>query len=542
MFKNVKIGVRMGLGFALVLILLVATLGFAAQRMGKLNGDIQTVVVDLFPKTVLENEVISQANANAINLRDLLLTEDAQHQKDINAKIAEGSGKADEAMTKLAELLASDDEKLMLNSAVEARTEYSDMRARILKLAQDGKITEARKLTVTELAPLQDTYLAAVRDLIQFQTDLVDEAGTGAISLYNAARTWLTALAIVSILLAIGVAAWVTRSVTRPISEAVSAAHRLAKGDLTVKIAATSNDETGQLLRAMAEMVQTLSRIIGDVRVAADSLSNASDQVNSTAQSLSQAASEQAASVEETSASIEQMTASIGQNAENAKVTDGMATKAAREATEGGQSVKQTVAAMKAIAAKIGIIDDIAYQTNLLALNAAIEAARAGDHGKGFAVVAAEVRKLAERAQVAAREISEVAGNSVTLSEQAGKLLDEIVPAISKTSDLVQEIAAASEEQSTGVAQVNLAMGQLNQLTQQNASASEELAATSEEMNGQADQLQRLMEFFRTSDSVASEPAAPTDSAPTAKVAAAPAAAKPAPAGQPVEETEFVRF
>jgi methyl-accepting chemotaxis protein len=531
----------MGLGFALVLVLLVATLGFAAQRMGKLNSDIQTVVVDLFPKTVLENEVISLANANAISLRDMLLTDDVQVQKEISAKIAEASGKSDEAVTKLTELLVSDDEKLMLNSAVEARGEYSEMRARILKLAEEGKVSEARKLTVTELAPLQDTYLAAVRDLIQFQTDLVDEAGTGAISLYNTARTWLTALAIVSILLAIAVAVWVTRSVTRPIGEAVAAAHRLAKGDLTVKIASSSNDETGQLLRAMAEMVATLSRIIGDVRVAANSLSNASDQVNSTAQSLSQAASEQAASVEETSASIEQMTASIGQNAENAKVTDGMATKAAREATEGGQSVKQTVAAMKAIAAKIGIIDDIAYQTNLLALNAAIEAARAGDHGKGFAVVAAEVRKLAERSQVAAREISEVAGNSVTLSEQAGKLLDEIVPAINKTSDLVQEIAAASEEQSTGVAQVNLAMGQLNQLTQQNASASEELAATSEEMNGQADQLQSLMEFFRTSDSAESE--APVDSAPTGR-AAPQSVAKPATAtaAAAVEETEFVRF
>ncbi|HSB95219.1 MAG TPA: methyl-accepting chemotaxis protein, partial [Spongiibacteraceae bacterium] len=485
---------------------------------------------------------INLANANAINTRDFLLADESQ-QKDIATKIEDVNTKTAEALSKLEAVLVSDDEKLMLNSANEARKEYVDMRARIIKLANDGKQSEAKKLLIGELPPLQETYLNAIHDLIQFQTDLVDESGKGAISLYNTARKLLTGLAAAAILLAIFVAAWVTRSVTRPIGEAVAAAHRLAKGDLTVKIEAKSNDETGQLLRAMAEMVETLSRIIGDVRVAADSLSNASDQVNSTAQSLSQAASEQAASVEETSASIEQMTASIGQNAENAKVTDGMATKAAREATEGGQSVKQTVAAMKAIAAKIGIIDDIAYQTNLLALNAAIEAARAGDHGKGFAVVAAEVRKLAERSQVAAREISEVAGNSVTLSEQAGRLLDEIVPAISKTSDLVQEIAAASEEQSTGVAQVNLAMGQLNQLTQQNASASEELAATSEEMNGQADQLQSLMEFFKTSDTVADEPPASVE--PTAPSKPAPKSArKSAAAAQPeaVEETEFVRF
>ena len=172
------------------------------------------------------------------------------------------------------------------------------------------------------------------------------------------------------------------------------------------------------------------------------------------------------------------------------------ASKTAVEATEGGGAVKNTVDAMKKIAQKIGIIDDIAYQTNLLALNAAIEAARAGEHGKGFAVVAAEVRKLAERSQVAAQEIGGLAGDSVGLAERAGHLLDEIVPSIRKTSDLVQEIASASQEQSSGVAQINNAMNQLNQTTQQNASASEELAATAEELGGQAEQLQQLMQFF----------------------------------------------
>jgi methyl-accepting chemotaxis protein len=194
---------------------------------------------------------------------------------------------------------------------------------------------------------------------------------------------------------------------------------------------------------------------------------------------------------------VEQMTASITQNTENAKVTDGIAAKAAKQAEEGGQAVEQTLTAMKQIAKKIGIIDDIAYQTNLLALNAAIEAARAGEQGRGFAVVAGEVRKLAERSQVAAQEIGEMAGSSVAVAEKAGKLLTEMVPSIKKTSELVQEIAAASEEQSSSVGQMNNTMTQLNQITQQNASSSEELAATAEEMSGQAENLQQLVGFFK---------------------------------------------
>ena len=293
------------------------------------------------------------------------------------------------------------------------------------------------------------------------------------------------------------VAFFIGSSLVRSMREAVSVADRLAEGDLTMNIQVVRKDETGQLLAAMQTMVGKLSQIITEVRGSADALSSASEEVSATAQSMSQASSEQAASVEETSASIEQMSASISQNAENAKVTNGMAETASRQAKEGGQAVDETVKAMKSIADKIGIIDDIAYQTNLLALNAAIEAARAGEHGKGFAVVAAEVRKLAERSQVAAQEIGEVAKGSVSLAERTGKLLNEIVPAIGKTSDLVQEIAAASEEQSTGVAQVNTAMNQLNQITQQNASSSEELAATAEEMSGQAENLQQLVGFFK---------------------------------------------
>ena len=279
----------------------------------------------------------------------------------------------------------------------------------------------------------------------------------------------------------------------------------LASGDLTQRITRPAEGTFDQVKTDANVTSEKLAEIIEEVRSAADALTGAASQVSATAQSLSQAASEQASSVEETTSSINLMSASISQNSDNAKVTDGMATKASREAGEGGQAVAQTVKAMKQIAAKISIVDDIAYQTNLLALNAAIEAARAGEHGKGFAVVAAEVRKLAERSQEAAKEIGDLAANSVSTAERAGKLLDEIVPSIQKTSELVQEIAAASSEQSQSVTQIGGAMGQLSKSTQQNASASEELAATSEQLSGQAEQLQQTVSFF----TVGSQEAAP---------------------------------
>ena len=286
-------------------------------------------------------------------------------------------------------------------------------------------------------------------------------------------------------------------AVSTPVQELQSVLGAMQGGDLTLPMKKNYEGAWDDLKSATNNMLKKLVQVVSEVNSGAQALASASEEVSATAQSLSQAASEQAAGVEETSASIEQMTASIAQNTENAKITDGMASKAAKDAADGGESVAATVNAMKQIAKKIGIIDDIAAQTNLLALNAAIEAARAGEHGKGFAVVAAEVRKLAERSQIAAQEISEVAGSSVDLAEKAGRLLSEIVPNIRKTSELVQEITAASIEQNSGVGQINSAVNQLNQTTQQNASSSEELAATAEEMSGQSEQLQQTMSFFK---------------------------------------------
>ncbi|MBK9991642.1 MAG: HAMP domain-containing protein [Verrucomicrobia bacterium] len=369
---------------------------------------------------------------------------------------------------------------------------------------------------------------------------------------------------VLRIALAVVLATVIIRMITRPIMNLVTGLGQIAIGDLSARVEVTSGDEIGNLSAAanrMAEaldakaklavqigdgdlrhdvtlssdkdtlgialknMVSNLRDVVANVRAAAENVASGSEEITGTAQTLSSGASEQAASVEEVSASMEQSTASIQQNTDNARQTDKISTKNAQDAQGAGQSVAQTVQAMKDIAQKISIIEEIARQTDLLALNAAIEAARAGEHGKGFAVVASEVRKLAERSQKAAGEISKLSSSSVEIAESAGQMLDKLVPDIRKTAELVKEIAAGSEEQNTGAGQINKAMQELDKVIQQNASASEEMAASSEELASQAEQLQSAIEFFKVSDDPArtakkkarNAPAHLTTRAPTAK-------------------------
>ncbi len=548
MLNNLKLGVRLGIGFAITLVLLIVIAVTSYTRLAALNDEIENMVNDKFPKTIVSNDVIDALNNIARQVRNAYIMTGNERTKALDA-IPEQRKIITDNLEKLDKTVTSEKGRELLKKIATARADYVIQQDKAVEMIKaDAKQADFGALLSGDLRKAQGEYMKAVTAMIDLQTELMNKAGKDADDLANSTERLIMILGISAAILSI-LAGWViTRSVLKQIGGEPDYARdmvvRLSEGDLTMKLETHAKDDSS-LLYAMKMMIGKLSEVVADVNGGAQALASASEEVSATAQALSQAASEQAAGVEETSASIEQMTSSIAQNTENAKVTEGMASKAAQDAADGGESVNATVSAMKQIAKKISIIDDIAAQTNLLALNAAIEAARAGEHGKGFAVVAAEVRKLAERSQVAAQEIGEVATSSVELAEKAGKLLEQMVPAIRKTADLVQEISAASSEQSSGVGQINSAVGQLNQTTQQNASSSEELAATSEEMSSQAEQLQQTMTFFKVEGS--GQARAPRKSA-GAKPAAAkraafkPAGGKAAPASEEVDESIFTKF
>jgi methyl-accepting chemotaxis protein len=494
--NNMKIGVRLGFGFGVVLLLLVAIALMAVKSLEKVNANMDKIVQVNYNKIRLAAESQKTLRKVVDDIKTMLIVEQGA-LKGVKAEIEKNRALYRESIGKLEKLEQSDKGKELM---AQINTNIANAKAadlRVEELAFAGKLSEATNVYNKEAAALIEKIFVPFAELVKYQEDQMAAGYAEAQKLYTSTRIITFVTALFALLFGVMLSYFITRSITNPLKEAVTLSNKLADGDLTVTIADGGQDEAGQLLVAMQNMLAKLREIVGEVKSAAANVASGSQELSSSAEEMSQGASEQAAAAEEASASMEQMTSNIRQNADNALQTEKIAVKSAAAALEGGKAVEETVTAMKDIAKKISIIEEIARQTNLLALNAAIEAARAGEHGKGFAVVASEVRKLAERSQKAAAEISSLSASSVDVAEKAGQLLNFMVPDIQKTAELVQEINAASREQDLGAEQINKAIQQLDQVIQQNASASEEMASTSEELSSQAEQLYTSVAFFR---------------------------------------------
>jgi len=499
MLKNIKIGKRMGMAFTLVLLIMLVLIWIGIRGMSHINEDLERIVKVNAVRIELINDMHADTLNIGINARNIILNSDPDKKNEYNQRLVKFRENYASGFKKVEELTTKSDTKAyeIINKLKEAYITSQSLDKKVIELAIANKDAEATQVMSKEAAPAQRTVAKHIEELLQHNQERNKIRYEESVATYQSSRNLMIMLGSVAAILAIVIAVVLTRGIVQPLTEAVGVANKMANGDLTLEVNVTSKDETGQLLEAIKNMVEKLKHVVGDVVSAADNVAAGSQELSSTAQQMSQGATEQAASAEEVSSSMEEMASSIKQNTDNAMQTEKISIKSATDAKEGGKAVKETVEAMKEIATKISIIEEIARQTNLLALNAAIEAARAGEHGKGFAVVASEVRKLAERSQSAAGEISELSARSVQVAETAGEMLEKMLPDIQRTAELVQEITASSKEQDTGAEQINKAIQQLDQVIQQNASASEEMASTSEELSSQAEQLKDSISFFK---------------------------------------------
>ena len=547
--KNWKIGTRIVAGFGAV-ILVTTILGvFAYSRIGNISQSSAEISSNSMPSMYLMGQM--QKNAEQIMRLVLqhILSADKQEMASLDQLIQQNRTQNTEAIAKYEkDLVANDKDRELLREVKTAESAFWVVADEVLRVSRQGtpeSNREALRLAETQLKALHAKYVDTAAKEVAFNQDLAVESERKVEATVSSAHTGVMITLALALVVGLSISMIVVRSITRPLGTAVELVKQVSQGDLTNKAQVASTDELGQMLTAMNGMVDNLNsaahvavkisdgdltvqaralsdkdtlgqalirmlenlrKTVGDVANASDNVSSGSQELSSTAQQLSQGATEQAAAAEESTSAMEEMSASIQQNADNARQTDKIASKAAEDARSGGDAVARTVSAMKQVAEKISIIEEIARKTDLLALNAAVEAARAGEHGKGFAVVASEVRKLAERSQTAAAEISQLSTDGVQIAEGAGQLLAKLVPDIQKTAELVREIAAASAEQSTGAGQVNKAIQQLDQVIQQNASASEEMASTAEELSGQAEVLQSTIAFFKTGETQRMQP------------------------------------
>ncbi|MCJ8519991.1 methyl-accepting chemotaxis protein [Pseudorhizobium tarimense] len=487
---------KLGAAFGFVILMLLATAGYGIFSLGNLNQTLNTVIQGPAERLRLAQELSTEQLQQIRQQKNLLMATSTQEMQGYIDKSDDARRKFDQSFRSVM-ALATEQGMVFWNKLQDFTAEFRKQDDRIRSMMLAGNSAAAAQVSANEARAVTNEIDTLLAEVVGLEQSRLKEAEVTSDEGYAQTRLVMIIVAATALLIAVAAAFWIAMSINRGLRNAIQSVQNVAEGDLTRFAPITSKDEIGDMLGYVNTMIERLRGVVADALAASDNVSSGSQELSASSETLSQGATEQASAAEEASASMEQMAANIKQNADNAAQTEKIARQSSRDAETSGQAVNRAVGAMRTIAEKISIVQEIARQTDLLALNAAVEAARAGEHGKGFAVVASEVRKLAERSQAAAAEISSLSGETVQVATEAGEMLNRLVPDIQKTAELVSEISAACREQDIGAAQINEAIQQLDKVTQQNAGASEEMSATSEELAAQAEELQASIAFFR---------------------------------------------
>ena len=512
--KTLKVRTRLGLGFGIVCALLLAIAAVGMASMNKLNHGLDNIANDKIPKVFAATAVISQIDAIAIALRNMMLNEEAADRQRQVGVIMQSREAIKKEIEFLSTVTNSSEGKALLSKVLEQRAKYLDGQDALLALIIADKPAEAKTFLSGQLRPILGAYKTAVAAMIEHEKKEVVETEKAAESAYDQARTLLLGLSSVALVLAVLVGWLIARSLLKELggepNEAADLARAVAQGDFT-QAAPTGKRDADSLMCHLVSMQQSLARVVTQVRQGSEGVATASAEIAQGNNDLSARTESQASALEETAASMEELSSTVKQNADSARQANQLARSASDVAIKGGEVVAQVVDTMKGIndasrkiADIISVIDGIAFQTNILALNAAVEAARAGEQGRGFAVVASEVRSLAGRSADAAKEIKTLINASVervekgtVLVDQAGATMTEVVGSIKRVTDIMGEISAASNEQAAGVAQIGEAVTQMDQVTQQNAALVEEMAAAASSLKSQAHELVQVVAVFK---------------------------------------------